>query len=157
DGGWGYRSKDQKSYGSMTCAGLTGLAITLGRLGVADPAKDERVKRGLDWLAAHWTLDANPESQKNGAEARQLYYLYGLERVGVLLGTDFLGDHEWYPEGAKWLVEHQRPDGSWRVRESDMLDTSYAMLFLTRATTPLALPKGGSGTLRTEVLVPGEV
>jgi hypothetical protein len=72
------------------------------------------------------------------------YFLYGLERVGVLAGTEFLGEHEWYPVGARYLLREQKGDGSWASVKSppnghpaDYMDTCYAILFLRRATLPL--------------------
>ena len=62
-----------------------------------------------------------------------IYYLYGLERIGMLYGTDRIGSHDWYDEGAAWLIKHQADNGSWR----NVPDTCFAILFLRRATAPL--------------------
>ena len=58
--------------------------------------------------------------------------------------AEFFGDQEWYPVGAKYLLDHQRGDGSWSSqaapptgRMKEYLDTCYALLFLRRATLPL--------------------
>ena len=74
-----------------------------------------------------------------------LYWLYAVERVGILLGTEFLGRHEWYPEGAKFLLESQGADGSWKGQSigGAVADTCFALLFLRRATKPL--PKVATG------------
>ena len=93
DGGWGYQRGG--SGGSMSCAGLF------------------RGGEGLEWLAGQFTVEENPNESGN-----QFYYLYGLERVGVLAGTEFLGDHEWYPEGAQYLLAQQSGDGSWTSKKS---------------------------------------
>jgi hypothetical protein len=66
-----------------------------------------------------------------------LYYLYSLERVGVLYGIRLgLGDHDWYLEGALLLCRSQREDGTWvSYDEIPVVDTSVrALLFLKRAT-----------------------
>ncbi len=100
--------------------------------------------RGLGWL----------ETGDNVLGRLEGYTLYGIERVGVLLGLDFLGDHEWYPEGCKFLLSKQGEDGSWSKvegTEDAVQATCFALLFLTKATRPIAAPKGGSGTLRTAV------
>ncbi len=67
--------------------------------------------------------------------------------MGVLAGTEFLGDHEWYTAGARYLLSHQFADGSWLSAKSPptaddegrkrYLDTCYAILFLRRATLSL--------------------
>ena len=75
------------------------------------------------------------------------YYIYALERAGVLYGTEKFGDHEWYPDGAKRLLKQQDKDGSWSdgknwgsaLKGNDRIisDTCLAILFLCRATRPL--------------------
>ena len=56
-------------------------------------------------------------------------------------GTDRFGAHDWYAEGAAWLLETQRPDGSWLTANAKggqgVWDTCFAILFLRRATRPL--------------------
>jgi hypothetical protein len=151
DGGWGYNN--DRSYGSMTCAGIASTVLARSALGEKEPGEDPRVLQGLDWLAKNFSVATNP---KHG---RWLYYyLYSLERVGRILETEFIGDHEWYPLGARVLVDFQQPDGSWigDAEEKDpRLATSFALLFLTRATEPLktVIKRGGPGTLRTGVRV----
>jgi hypothetical protein len=65
------------------------------------------------------------------------YYLDAVERLGILTGTEKIGNREWYPEGSKMLLETQRPDGSWKLGENLYYDTCFAILFLRRATAPL--------------------
>ncbi len=154
DGGWAYDAIVTRSYGSMTSAGICATVICRHELGVPDPAADPAVERGLGWMADHFTLSANPNSN-----SYRMYYLYSLERVGRVLDTEFIGDHEWYPEGARALLDAQHPDGTWPEDQSETdgrITTSFALLFLTRATPTLAAaPKhGGTGTLRTEVASP---
>jgi hypothetical protein len=137
DAGWGYSGS--ASYGSMTCSGLASLLMSRHHLGAENPALDQAVVAGLEWLAMHFTVEENPGSREN-----HYYYLYGLERAGVLAGTEFFGDYEWYPVGARYLLEKQDADGSWGNSRSpptgqmkEYLDTCYAILFLRRATLPL--------------------
>jgi hypothetical protein len=66
------------------------------------------------------------------------YYLYSLERFGTLYGTEAIGTHEWYVEGAKELLQTQRTDGGWVPKSGQTVwDTCFAILFLRRATRPL--------------------
>ena len=62
-----------------------------------------------------------------------------LIRAGIFYGTERFGAHEWYPEGATYLLGEQKPDGSWKAGKSDheIWDTCFAILFLRRATRPL--------------------
>jgi hypothetical protein len=155
DGGWAYENTSS-SYGSMTCAGICTLSIARHELGEADPAADEAIERGLAWLVENFAVAQNPRYER----MYQYYYLYSLERVGRLLDTEFIGPNEWYPLGAKFLVEAQRPDGRWveaRDDEDPVLPASFALLFLTRATATLKMgpgPRGGRGTLLTTVTEP---
>jgi hypothetical protein len=134
-GGWAYKGADEgKPYGSMT-AGAIGALTIYDYIHKKDWKKDATVKGGLAWLNAHWSVTQNPG---RGA-SWSLYYLYGVERAGVLYGTEKIGDHDWYVEGAKYLLSTQAPDGSWTVSggEHTTWDTCFAILFLKKATKPL--------------------
>ncbi|HEX4793492.1 MAG TPA: VWA domain-containing protein [Humisphaera sp.] len=157
DGGFNYESGGAAAYGSMTAAGICAMALDRFELGEKDVNNDEGIERGLGWLAQKFTVDKNPESSQY-----HFYYLYSLERVGRILDTEFIGEHEWYPLGAKYLVTSQFPDGHWESKSDNQyprLPASFALLFLTRATPSLnvAHERGGNGTLRTGVkAAPGQ-
>ncbi|MBI3858111.1 MAG: hypothetical protein HY293_20715 [Planctomycetes bacterium] len=132
--GWNYKDKasqpDKAPYSAMTAGGTSSLILydyILGRRW----KEDVHVKQGMAWLAQHWAINRN------------YYYLYGLERTGILFGADKFGDHYWYSEGAKFLLKDQNADGSWGHRtkpeEKDRAtqDTCFAILFLKKATRPL--------------------
>ena len=153
DGGWAYHDQ-ATSYGSMTCAGICAVAINRHELGEKDPADDAAIDRGVDWLDKNFSVTTNPKSS-----TWNFYYIYSLERVGRILDTEFIGSHEWYPQGARYLVDSQKPDGSWKGKsqeEDPRLATSFALLFLTRATPSLAtqVKHGGPGTLKTSAVAP---
>ncbi len=133
--GWAYKGADEgKAYGSMTAGGVGALTIYDYML-KKDWKKDQNVKNGLAWLAKNFSATSNP----GRGNAWELYYLYGIERAGVLYGTDKIGDHDWYFEGAKHLLSTQGDDGSWKVSggEHPTWDTCFAILFLKKATKPL--------------------
>ena len=140
--------------GSMTTAGISSLAIVKAMLmerNALDAALRKKIDRGLwdgiAWMAGNYTLTRNP-----GAMGRmwQYYYLYGLERAFVILGKRFIGERDWYREGARMLVKAQEEDGRWQPEgqlgmfggagrggprfRTDLLDTCFALLFLKRAT-----------------------
>ncbi|HEX4792886.1 MAG TPA: VWA domain-containing protein [Humisphaera sp.] len=154
DGGWAYNGSNELPYGSMTCAGLCALAINRYELGEKQPEVDEGIERGLAWLAANFSVDKNPKNEGNYL----YYYLYSLERVGRILDTEFIGNYEWYPQGARFLVGAQKSDGSWmEPADTDpRCTTAFALLFLTRATPKLAMEvkRGGTGTLKTDIETP---
>jgi hypothetical protein len=151
DGGWGYNGGD-RAYGSMTTAGICAIALCRNAMGEKAPEVDPQIEQGLAWLSKHFSVRENPASG-----SWNYYYLYSIERVGRILNTEFIGDHEWYPLGAQYLVGEQKPDGSWigKGQEADpRLATGFALLFLTRATPSMHvdLQRGGNGTLKTGVI-----
>ena len=121
--------------GSMTAAGLTVLGIARDVLGPKLGPRRERdieqaLEMGMGWLAANWSVDANP-----GEGGWHKYYLYGLERAGGVLGIESIGGHTWFAEGSRLLVTSQRDNGSW---DDSLPDTCFAILFLRRATAAAA-------------------
>jgi hypothetical protein len=119
--------------GSMSAAGIAVLACAREALGErmlpntrlqVEPA----IEAGLTWLERHWSVTRNPNKGD-----WHYYYLYALERVGALLELERVGAHDWYAEGADFLVSAQDADGGWGAE----CDTCFALLFLRRAT---ALP-----------------
>jgi hypothetical protein len=148
DGGWHYHGAGPGSYGSMTCAGVCTVALCRFYLGEKDYLAHPKVQSGIAWLAKNFSVKENPKSG-----SWPLYYLYSVERVGVFAATETIGEHRWYPLGAKHLVDTQHENGSWNAEGDAEKSTSYALLFLTRATAPVrALRRGGKGALETHVL-----
>ena len=157
DGGWAYTNHGggDGSYGSMTVAGVSSLAICEQMLrtdaGVApdgtppccqDPEIDKDLQQGLEWLAKHFSAGHNPGSPNGNV----LYYIYGAERAGRLSGQRFFGEHDWYREGAAYLVAMQnavagRWDGAGHGETSPIVATSYALLFLSKGLAPVLVNK----------------
>jgi hypothetical protein len=141
--GWGYVD-GMVATGSMTAAGVAAVAICRSELTGKEyesllKRSAPSVRDGLAWLGKHFSVRINPPM---GA-AWHYYYLYGLERAGVLAGVVYMGKHRWYAEGAKYLVDSQKPDGSWRTMQGvpppgmpkiPVVDPCFALLFLARAT-----------------------
>jgi Mg-chelatase subunit ChlD len=155
DGGWPYHYED-KSYGSMTAAGICAVALARHHLGEEKFWEDESIERGLAWLNAFFEVNSHPGL---GSATWKHYYLYSIERVGRILDTEFIGEHEWYPLGARHLVDTQKSDGLWQGEaheNQEKIASSFALLFLTRATPTLAPPEApkGPGKLVTARRVP---
>ena len=131
--GWGYKDgAEAKSYGSMT-AGATGAVCIYDFILGMDYKKERAAMDGLAWVAKNWTVADNPGRPK----WFHYYYLYAVERAGMLYDTTRIGAHDWYAEGANHLLDRQNPDGSWGT--ADKLDnttwgTCFAILFLKQAT-----------------------
>ncbi len=152
--GWGYLPQPEPfvSSGSMTTAGIAILAICHDAL--SRPSKHARydsklerqvrssIQDGFSWLDKYWTVNRNPGA---GAPNWHYYYLYGLERACMFGGRDLVGQHDWYLEGARYLVAKQQEDGKWDTgflgdetyKPSPIVDTAWAILFLARATRPM--------------------
>jgi hypothetical protein len=150
DGGWGYNgegSVNDPSCGSMTAGAVASLCILKNYL-KSDPKKDEPIKKGLAWMDGHWTFAENPKYTR--PVLFRYYWIYAIERAGMLYGTEKIGKHEWYKEGVDVLLKEQKADGSWSGGEKEdasiggtMADTCFAILFLRKATKQL--PRVASG------------
>ena len=148
--GWAYSKASQTAAekttaGSMTAAAISSLILCKSELMKTtylnkklEAELDQSIYDGVAWLVQNYTVKTNPKMPDN---LRYYYYLYGLERVGVLGGFTCFGDHNWYNDGAQLLIDQQTKDGYWdtkkEVAPSDVTDTDYALLFLKKATKPV--------------------
>ncbi len=146
--GWAYAfnstdDREKMASGSMSACGIASLILCKAELLKAKkitPTMSKNIDRGvfdgLAWLDANWTVDNNP-----GGHRSHYYYLYGLERVGVLGNMEKIGPHNWYIEGAQVLIQQQQTNGMWytktEVEPGDVIDTCLALLFLKKATVPV--------------------
>jgi hypothetical protein len=144
--GWCYNrvdvcAKKHNPYSAMTAGAVGALAIYDYVLDL-DRKKNASIKSGLAWLNAHWSVTTNegPAEVGNSPAAEYLYYMYALERAGMLLDLPAIGKHDWYQEGANQLLNDQKENGSWAAgggRSGPTWDTCYAILFLKKATQRL--------------------
>ena len=129
--GWNYQNASDGAkapYHAMT-AGAVGAVVIYDYMIGKDWKKDPVATAGCNWLGKHWSVNGN------------LYYMYALERAGMLYGTEKFGDHDWYLEGAKSIVRSQKADGSWgsnNDEEKNTIQTCFAILFLKKATRAIA-------------------
>jgi hypothetical protein len=152
-GGWGYLYQTSRDAAeswdtttpSMTAAGLLGLALGWGLAGDGktlarkeESLSDPGIRDGLRALGRYVGLPAG-RPVKPGEEEPPLdiYYLWSLERVGVLYNVKKLGDRDWYTWGSELLLGCQRVDGAWATKgyrgATAITDTCLALLFLKRA------------------------
>jgi hypothetical protein len=119
----------------MTAAGLGILALAEICHPQPSAAMKRLIKRGKDralgWMEHYFRVDSVP-----GYAERLHYYLYGIERVGSLFNLKLFGRHDWYQEGAEFLVGDQAKDGSWSHQSQHHCATGFSLLFLNRATSP---------------------
>lgn len=150
DGGFGYRlvtSSLRNSYGSMTASALASLVllgedfnvpIARAKLEKAQGAykpthedcgkyvQNKSIERGIEWLSKNFSVDYNPGT--SGIYPFHYYYLFCLEQVGTILQINKFGNYDWYNEGAQYLLQNQRQDGSW----DQVINTAFALLFLSK-------------------------
>ncbi|MBN9121805.1 MAG: hypothetical protein J0I06_22135 [Planctomycetes bacterium] len=63
-----------------------------------------------------------------------LYFLWSVERVGVIYGVDKIGGFDWYDIGSTALVRSQANDGTWNLGSYGVeVNTAFAVLFLARS------------------------
>jgi len=147
--GWDYCKKSNPTasgaaYGSMTTAGLA--CILTAHMGLdGDELYDGYYKElvsqsiydGIGWLGMTFSTTQNPNA--SGRHQKWVYYyLYGMERVGMMAGLEHFGQVLWYNRGAEYLVSAQNNDGSWK---EPYYETCFAVLFLSRATKPANFTK----------------
>lgn len=96
----------------------------------ARPALDPQVSAGLRALAAYFV-----EAAKSHSGLGDLYFLWSVERVGVVFDIKLLAQGvDWYDIGAPYLVRTQKKDGSWSAgAHPDEVNTAFAVLFLVKA------------------------
>lgn len=138
DGRWGYTNGDAGRL-TMTCAGIASLFVaheyleppmTSGQVG-REPFPPA-LKRGLDWFER----GNNAITIQGGGWWG--YALYGIERVGLASGFKHFGGNDWYRELARQVVRRQDDNGSWG---DGVVDTAYAVLFLSRGRHPVMMSK----------------
>ena len=153
DGSWGYSGRSPGT-GSMTCAGITSIWITAEHVGTPDARaaqatvsccgggqSPQLLERGLDWLGRRFSVTQNPGT---GGDTWLYYYLYGLERVGRFTARRYIGEHDWYREGAGMFVDAQdQLSGQFVARriEDATVATSFALLFLAKGRRPVLVAK----------------
>jgi len=159
DGSWNYGSPpsgqnnhlggNTPGYGTMTAAGLASIFINLDNLDLASgcPCRtgrsarmsgdfDRRVDSALGWLEKHFKADTSPK-HPGGENSYQRYWLYSVERVGIAAGYKYFGTHNWYKEGAEYLVRNQDGSGGW----GNLPQTCFALLFLYKGRAPILYNK----------------
>ncbi|MCG3135148.1 MAG: hypothetical protein HMLKMBBP_02654 [Planctomycetes bacterium] len=157
--GWGY-TEGGDAYGSMTAGGTGSVVICRSELldagasafpAAMDKRADQSIRDGLAWLGHHFTVRTNPGPRHTMAgPGWHYYYLYALERAGVLAAVDWMGTSDWYGEGAEFLMAEQKEDGRWQAEANfggrgdaritdyrPVTDTCFALLFLKKGTIPV--------------------
>jgi hypothetical protein len=143
-GAWGYRPNlCATPYASMT-AGATGALVIYDYIQGRNWRRNRYVLAGMAWITRNYSVTANNGGNSHGGGGPTgwlYYYLYALERLGMLYDTKTFGAHDWHAEGAEEILKAQASDGSWNKSSGSNAtwDTCFAILFLKKATRPLVI------------------
>jgi hypothetical protein len=155
NGSWGYvpsKEAGMNYVDSGTCAGLLALAIekTLREDKAffentdndppSNPKADGLREKGFEHLASVIGRTKDDPYMAETLQGRifkasaqgDFYFLWSVERVGVIYGRSSIGGKDWYQWGSDVFLKNQRNDGSWEDSYGDFVDTAFALLFLTR-------------------------
>ncbi len=106
---------------------------------------EQSVRRGMSWISAHFTT--TPPT----AGITPYYMLYGIERMGALADRQTIGRLDWFEKGRGFIRGTQKPDGSWDGHHGPEMNSSWAILFLTKSTAKtlrrIQVQRLGAGTL----------
>ncbi|MSR57288.1 MAG: hypothetical protein EXS05_06420 [Planctomycetaceae bacterium] len=145
DGGWGYNDKSAGSAPSMTGACLFCLAVAEAaqiraflKSGKKPEEGDTPGKSLLEDKVFSKGLKQTGEFVKGVGPGSPRYFLWSVERIGVLLGLEKMGDVDWFGQGADGLLKTQKDEGNWPTAWADtdkegLSDTCFALLFLRKA------------------------
>ena len=147
--GFSYQGPNEPTFGSMTCAGVSGLLLARAGLRAQAAGKhrglhkriDRAVEAGFAWIAKNFSVRLNPGFAER-ADNHWFYWLYCLERCCELQGVARLHGRDWYYEGGLQLLAAQKGSGSFRSGHASTLQldsTCFAILFLAKASTPAPL------------------
>jgi hypothetical protein len=100
--------------------------------------KPETLKNSIDratrWLVQNFTLDKARGETDSGGGRWFFYYLYAFERFATLADLKVIAEVDWYSKAAGLILARQQANGSWSAGNEDIVDTSFAVLFLVRST-----------------------
>jgi hypothetical protein len=148
----------------MSAAGISSLSILRDALMLAQFNDKELLTRvetaiagGLFMLGLKYpysrtitTIDnvRNSDAWWRGADGGpgMMYDMYSCERAGVLTGSRYFANIDWYRDGADLLIDKQDPDGHWPdlhivIQNKDypqVVSHCFAILFLKRCAPPLS-------------------
>lgn len=95
---------------------------------------DLAIRRGVAML------DRNFAADRYMAGNWTCYSMYSIERIGALRSSPRLVEVNWYDRGSDVLMPLQQPTGSWTDSNGPASSTSFAILFLTKATESVFKP-----------------
>ncbi|CAN5424685.1 DUF4159 domain-containing protein [soil metagenome] len=146
-GGWSYKGKADDQYSvtpGMTADGIATLFITqdylhadeaiLPRGNIQNPAID----KAMAWMSSNY----KKISQDEGFDRDYPWItLYAIERIGAASGFKYFDKINWYDVGADRLLRNKKSSGSWTGSYGSVVNTSFAILFLSQGRAPVVMNK----------------
>ncbi|MCE9592062.1 MAG: DUF4159 domain-containing protein [Planctomycetes bacterium] len=150
--GWGVYSMDTvdktkqlefytRESGPMTGGAIAALCLTERYLygpQMVDPNKPNvsaNLRKGIRWLDENFSLDDKAE------ESDWFYYMWCMQRVGGATGYRSFNNVDWFRDVTARVIDRQLADGTWQGTQGRLLSTGFALLYLSRASDPLAISK----------------
>jgi hypothetical protein len=151
---WGYEpNRPPEDRAANTCSGLLGIAAGAGVLrevrlkagpdkdakprALPDPLKDLLVQGALTYVGRNLADMAITDG--SASNNWNLYFLWSIERVGMIYSVPKMGGVDWYEVGAALILRGQKPDGSWPPSKivaapiTSEVNTCFALLFLRKS------------------------
>lgn len=141
DGSWGYSyvlGGAGEENAPRDCCGLLGLAVGHGMAhGGHESINAVQDKKIINGFAALNKFVHAPAGTTKDLPRPNLYFLWSLERVGVLYDLPTIAGKDWYQWGAEEIIASQSIDGVWAgdggyTSSTPVANTSLALLFLAR-------------------------
>lgn len=109
--------------------------VSRGPVTLKSASVDGALRNSMNWIKNHY------EDRTGRREAWFAYHLYCIERVAALMDVAKIGNYDWYELGSDELVVRQTTDGSWNDLCRPIPATAMGILFLTKATQTIIVPK----------------
>jgi hypothetical protein len=150
NGSWAFSAAvNDRFFASSTCTGLIALAMEKAVLDkdVRPFIPGERIA-DLTKAFAFVAKSIGPDGEKAMHEEKDtvagklfmadswgdVYFLWAIERLGMIYDKEKIDGKDWYEWGYKELLKAQNPDdGNWEDRHGPIVDTCFALMFLKKS------------------------
>ena len=157
DGSWGYVPGDTGT-GSMTCAGIGGLAICSAALESGDAAvengrviccrpheDDDKLDMAIDWLATRFSVTRNPRPAAAARRRCTTISTAWSVPAGSRRGASSASTIGIAKVPSFWSASRIRSrttgKGSWHAERDPHISTALALLFLSKGRRPIVMAK----------------
>ena len=139
EGGWGYPyvfGGVGAGEGPATdCCGLLGLAVGHGVARGREPINATQDKKIINGFSSLNKFVGAPTGRTKDLPIPNYYFLWSLERVGVLYDLPTIAGKDWFQWGVEAIIANQSQDGVWAKEagfpgSTPVINTSLALLFL---------------------------